>query len=636
MPERESREKLLARLKERREATRRKWRKRAYRIGIALGAITILLVLLYPFLQVTWKINQAREGDSETRKSALKWLTDNKVKRAIPVFIEALNSTHGESKMAEKALRKFNEPSVVPELLKTWKDTAAKPYARYNALQLLAELGGKELEDVFLDPFAIVSAGWESAYDFLNKHADESTVAKLLAMLESGDEKNERAAAVAFRYLKKKPFVEGSGKVKDMLAARLSSKNINVREESAYALSEIADEEHFDELLAALDDESPAVCRYAAIGIGRMKSEIAAKALPKLLEKLVCLDSNICREAAYTLIKIGSLESVEQLIGIVGDNKIEGFSRQRAIEILKTLPGPRALEAITAALKDENQDVAKTAATALIRIGGEESVAPLVNVLVSGRSQGLKIMAAYVLGMMAQKESAPALIEAMKEGDYELSAMAARTLVKIGAREYAPRLAEIVLDMEAPPVSRRDALRVLSEFRTVGSVEVVIGMLADSIMQVREEARDSAIQLSKDLLTQEPGNIGQVKDIIEKTASEMLQKKIGEDLRGQLEKAEKFEEINSLVFAAMRRLDEKNKPDFDALEVAISDARRAYWAGLMREDFARRGLEPTQLSEAAEMLKIYIADTYLPEEPPMSAHKLIGNELMKRFGFSKE
>ena len=277
MADKETKENVLERIRERRAATRRKRMKRLVKVCGALVILALVLAFLYPHLQVMWQIDKARGADAETRKAALQWLADNDVRSATGVFVEALNSSRGESRIAEKALKKFKDPSVVPELLKIWKDTEARTYARYSALQLVAEMGGRELMDTFTDPLAILSDGWESSYDFLNKHAEANTVEKLLTMLESGDERRECASAVALRYLAmgKKAFVRDSEKVRNALAAELLSPKVKVRQEAAYALSYIAGEGQLEQLMAALDDEDRAVCCYAAIAIRCMKPEIS-------------------------------------------------------------------------------------------------------------------------------------------------------------------------------------------------------------------------------------------------------------------------------------------------------------------------------------------------------------------------
>ena len=93
-------------------------------------------------------------------------------------------------------------------------------------------------------------------------------------------------------------------------------------------------------------------------------------------------------------------------------------------------------------------------------------------------------------------------LAALKEGDIELSKVAGAALLKIGARKYAAEVAKIVRDAKISPVARKEALLVLSKFRIPSSVELTIEALADETIQIREEARDAAIQLNTDLLAE--------------------------------------------------------------------------------------------------------------------------------------
>jgi HEAT repeat protein len=631
-----SKENILERIKEQQAARRKKVFRRTIKIVGALCVLAVILAILYPYLQVVWYTSKARATDPETRKEALQWLADHEVQSSKDIFIEALKSGRSESDIAFKALQKLNDTSIVPNLTEVWKDKNVKPHGRYNALQLVAEMGGGSLIDIFIDPLAILSdKGWMSSYDFLNLHADTKTVDKLFEMLNSEDERRERAAATALRYIRKKSFISENSKIKNVLASKLVSSKIKVREEAAHALIELADEEQLPQIITALDDESPAVCRYAAMAIGYMKPEVTTKALPKLLDKLLHPDGEICTEAAFTLSKIGTAEVVPRLVQIVNDKQIESFSRERAIEVLKSISGPKALEAITGALLDSEVNVAKAAARALIRIGGKDSVSPLVDTLNRTNSYRLQNVVAYSLGMLAQKEAAPALIGAMKKGDPDLAKVAGEALLKIGVREYASELALIVQDTEAFPVSRRESLIVLSQLRTPLSVEITISMLTDKMEGIREEAGNAAMQLTKDLLAGEARDLKTSRAILEKAARGMLQKDIGQKLHKSVVEAKSFDEMNLFVYAAMRRLDEKNVYDLDLLERSIGKAKEVYWTFLMREGFVKNGVSREQIAQAANALKKYIENTFLPFEPPMSGHREMGAELKKKFGFQE-
>ncbi len=627
---------VLERIKERQAAARKKFKKRLVRVGAGLVVFVAVLAILYPYLQVVWHMRRAQGSDPEMRMKSLQWLAGRKVRSSIPLFVKALDATRSESYKAFEVLGEFKDPSIIPELLKIWNDRSTHAYAKYNALQLVADLGDKDYMDTFISTRVMLSArGWEAAYDFLNKHADEQTVQKLLTMLNSGDTEKELASAMALNYIRKKPFVRDNGPVKDALCAKVDSPDDVTREESIRALIEIADENQLPSLLRALDDKDTAVCCYAAMAISYMKPEVAEGAVPKLLEKLLHPDGEICMEAAQTLGKIRSKTAVPRLLEILRDQEGDSFARQNAVKVLKVTGDPRGRGAITSALSDPDADVAKTAALALIRVGDKNSVAPLVELLKNSRSHKVRIVAAYVLGMLGEPGASGALLDALKRGDPELSKVAGAALLRIAAREVTPGLARVCKDTEAPPVVRREALLVLSKFRTASSLCLAIDALADAQRQLREEARDSLVQLTSDLLEKEKLGFGPANAHLAQAAASMLQKKIGAELREDLASAEGFDVSNKLVLAAVRRLDERNKPDLDLLGNALEEARAICWNSALREELTSRGLSEEKMASAASSLRSFVLCDYVAEEPPTPTLTKIVAEFRKRFALSR-
>jgi HEAT repeat protein len=634
MADREPKEKLLEKIRERQAESRRKLRRRLLKVGGALLGLAVVLAVSYPFLQVVWHKSKAQSSDADTRKESLQWLSDHDVSSAVPVFLKALQSTRGESDIAFEALRKLGEPSIVPELARIWKDTTVLPRGRYNALQLLAEKGGREYMDVFIDPLAILSEGWESSFDFLRRYADEGTVKKLLDMLKSGDERRETAAAVALRYTRKNPLVGESGEVRNALAAKLKSPFEQVRMEAADALIGIADRNQLPQLLEALDDESIKVSQCAALAIGGMEPEVAVAAVPKLLEKLLHPDGEVCTGAADALMKVGGESALPRLLEIVADRSLDSFSRERAVEILRTIHDPKVLEALAAALKDPEVNVAREAARALSRVGDETSVGPLADALGSVKSEKLRLHIAYALGMLGDRKAVPALLGALREGGVELSKFAGEALLRIGARDEAGELIDVARNPQSSPVARREAVFVLSSFRTASGLEVTIEALTDEVSQVREEAKNASIQLAGDLLGEKTSGLEAARQVLLNAAQDMLQKDIGARLSSELAQAKSMDEMNSAVLAAMRHLHEKNSADFEeTLVPALEKAKAVYWTSLMRVELEALGKSETEIRSAAETLKDYVKNTYLPLEPPGEAHREMGDALKKLFGF---
>lgn len=639
MAEKEPRQKVLDRIKERRIAARKKFRRRLIKVGAALSALVVMFAILYPYLQVVWQTRKARAGDPETRKAALRWLAEKKAGSAIHVFVEALDRSRGESYLALDALREFKDPSIIPQLLEIWEDPSDQThaYAKYNALQLVAELGDKSLMDHFIKVRVLLSArGWEAAWDFLDKYADEETAEKLLNMLNSGDRDQELAAAMALNCIRKKPFIKNNREIKNTLASKISSPDAQVRQEALRALHEIADGNQFPALMEALNDKDWRVCKLAAMVIGDMKREVAARALPRLLEKLLDPDGDICAEATRALIKIGANQAVSRLVEIVSDGKNDSFSRQNAIEVLKTTGDAQARTTITAALRDPEPEVARAAAMALIRVGNKDSVKPLAQTLDKARSQKLRKMAAYAIGMLGGVEAGGALVNALREGDCELSKIAGAAFLRAGGRKFTPELAQVFRNHDNLPTARREALLVLSKFRTATSLELAIGALADEAFEVREEAGNAALQLTADLLQKGRPDFAAAKALLVEVADAMIQKDVAAKLHGNLDKVESLDKMNSLVLAAMRRLNKENNLDHDELEKALEEAKAICWTSLLRQELAGLGLSDAQVAEAARALKEYVETSHVPEVPPMATQRKKAAQLRKMFRLGKQ
>jgi hypothetical protein len=184
-------------------------------------------------------------------------------------------------------------------------------------------------------------------------------------------------------------------------------------------------------------------------------------------------------------------------------------------------------------------------------------------------------------------------------------------------------------------VSRREALIILSQFRTLLSVEMTVDALSDELEGVREEAANAAKQLSADLLASGKQDLEAARAVLVEAAGFMLQKGIGKELGDSLGGAKSFDQMNQTMFAAMRRLDEKNTHDFDLLERTLARAKGIYWTSLLRGEFAKRGLSQEQLAQAAGALREYVVSTFIPMEIPTGGHVEMGAMLRKKFGFQE-
>jgi HEAT repeat protein len=105
----------------------------------------------------------------------------------------------------------------------------------------------------------------------------------------------------------------------------------------------------------------------------------AIQAAPLLLSYLKDNENNIRGSAATALGKIGSEKAVEHLINALSDDAKN--VRGSAATALGRIGSEKAIEPLIKALNDEANNVRGSAATALGRIGSEKAVEPLIKAL---------------------------------------------------------------------------------------------------------------------------------------------------------------------------------------------------------------------------------------------------------------
>jgi hypothetical protein len=140
-----------------------------------------------------------------------------------------------------------------------------------------------------------------------------------------------------------------------------------VRYAAAEALGDIKDTRAVDPLVRALDDPNDVVRRESAKALGKLKDP---RAFEPLLRALRTEDYQTVGGAAEGLGDFGDPRAVEPLVELLAPGR--GLVVQGpALEALRKLKGARAIEALSAALRDEN--LSRYAATALRGIGGPEA-----------------------------------------------------------------------------------------------------------------------------------------------------------------------------------------------------------------------------------------------------------------------
>jgi HEAT repeat protein len=177
----------------------------------------------------------------------------------------------------------------------------------------------------------------------------------------------------------------------DALAGRLTDPQVEVRDQSAWALGEIEDPEAVEPLLRALHDgdtrvrtraawalgeiehpsavnglvtalnDSDAAVREKSVwALGEIESELAVEGLVPLLHDA---DAKIRRQVAWALGEIESGAAVPALVQALSDGVVD--VRRQAAWALGEIEHATAVEGLTRALKDDDWQVRKTAAWAL-------------------------------------------------------------------------------------------------------------------------------------------------------------------------------------------------------------------------------------------------------------------------------
>lgn len=225
------------------------------------------------------------------------------------------------------------------------------------------------------------------------------------------------------------------------LAGRLTDENVAVRHEAASALAAIGDDTAMSALLDWVDDDSDPVRRVVVSALGESGRMDAVDALVTALNDEA---SSVRRTAVYSIIELLSSVPTERSHdlretvvdrlssldseGIVGpmvevlERSTRTAQRRNAAWLLGRLDGARVDETVDAlvdALDDDDQMVARFAATSLSELGGTAVEDALLAVLDGEASTQARAKAAFVLGKVGGDRAHDRLQELVQEADDE-------------------------------------------------------------------------------------------------------------------------------------------------------------------------------------------------------------------------
>jgi HEAT repeat protein/beta-lactamase regulating signal transducer with metallopeptidase domain len=171
------------------------------------------------------------------------------------------------------------------------------------------------------------------------------------------------------------------------------------------------------------------------------------------------------------------------LDGVLGATQEIG--ERRASSSDKRLADPRAIAALTEALKDVDVEVREAALTALIQLRHADIYEPLVAALADA-SDDIRELAAMGLGRLGDLRSLEALAKALDDRSASVREQAIFALGRLKDKRSAAPLARALKD-ESPSV-REQAAFALGQLRDPGSLDALAAALQDSSADVREMA----------------------------------------------------------------------------------------------------------------------------------------------------
>ncbi|MBS1199681.1 MAG: hypothetical protein H6R27_359 [Proteobacteria bacterium] len=283
-------------------------------------------------------------------------------------------------------------------------------------------------------------------------------------------------------------------------------------------ISEVADENSIDELLARVEGKDP-IARMHIISIlakfNRPRVRAALQATLKDPNKRVrsaalqaiagmsgtidpgqiaplLKDSEmeVQNLAVEVLCKAAHPETVHHLVDVLKDES--EYARRAAVEVLNVVGDERSIKHLLQAIKDDDWWVRSRAADALGKIGGPRVINAALS-LVNDRDEEIRRTAIEILNQTRDERAVSHLIEATRDPDWWVSERAVDALGAMSSRKAVPRLLEM---LSANPKSVATVVRALGKIADPRAVEPLIGTLARPESDVLIEAASALVRLA--------------------------------------------------------------------------------------------------------------------------------------------
>ncbi|OYR46119.1 MULTISPECIES: HEAT repeat domain-containing protein [unclassified Halorubrum] len=268
------------------------------------------------------------------------------------------------------------------------------------------------------------------------------------------------------------------------LVEALDDEDPRVRLRACQACGTFADPRSVPALTERLDDGDPRVKRAAANALGNVGTD---QALSPLLDLLDDGDESLRRIAAGALGKANNPEPVEPLARALGDESavVRNAAVYSVIELLSNVPTEQSH-----AVRDRVVSELKSADDATV-------VEPLVEILTDGQQSRQRRNAAWILGRVAEPESAlavEALADALADEDAQTAQFAATSLKSLGGPIVEDRLLDR-LGTEHPEDARAKAVFVLGQIGGQETLNRLEDLTDDESSAVRQRVFSAVSKL---------------------------------------------------------------------------------------------------------------------------------------------
>lgn len=402
--------------------------------GLMLHEKVVEALIAIGFPPVTSAIEQLQSEDEDSQDAAARALVRVGAP-AVPALIAVIKDADSDLCMrAALVLQLIKDPNAVPLLIEALKDDEA--YIRVPAADALTSIGAPAMP-------ALIDA---------LKHENDLVGLKAVEIL--GAMGNPSAVPALIQNLM------------DPRSARYLH-----REKVFRALEEVR-EVALPALLEALKDSKSLFHERLVEALGELDD---SRAVPALIETLHRAPSVAREKAARALGQIGDSAALPALIEASRDEC--SYVAWQAVLSLGAL-GPAAEAAaprLIQIVRDETSSLQGAAALALVKVGTDDKAA-------------LRL-AVCLLGEMDHPLSVPALIDAMREGDFEVRREAVRSLGKQGVQSAVPALVEALKDEHAGV--RWIAVGALGKIEGPAAVAALSKGLIDDDAGVRWMAADA-------------------------------------------------------------------------------------------------------------------------------------------------